>query len=301
MKVAVSGSTGFIGGHLKNALVKRNHTLIPITRESFHLPDDEFRDKKIEGTDAVIHLAGAPIARRWSNEWKEAILRSRVDTTRKIVHAIIHATEKPKVFISLSGIGIYDSIHIHTEESQRFDIGFLGTVCKAWEEEANKTSPMVRLVILRTGMVVGPGGGALQKMYAPFSIGLGGTIGKGDQAVSFIHYEDLCRIFLEALENEMMSGVYNAVAPYPTTNYHLTETLGKVLNQPAFLRIPSFLIRLIYGEGAQIMTQGQRVYPERLEQMGFKFLYHTIDKALFNIYRSGNAVPGYGTRKENER
>lgn len=286
MNVSVSGSTGFIGKYLRGALIEKGHTMIPITRESFQMSDDEFCEKKVEGVDAIVHMAGAPIARKWTSAWKEEILRSRVETTRKMARAVIQASVKPKVFISFSAIGIYDSIHRHTENSTLFDTGFLGSVCKAWEEEAIAAASATRLVILRVGMVVGRGGGALEKMYKPFSIGLGGTIGNGDQAVSFIHVEDLCRIILEALENETMSGVYNAVAPYPSTNYHLTETLGKVLNQPAFLRVPSFVMRLAYGEGAQVVTQGQKVYPERLEQMGFNFRYHTIDKALLNIYKS---------------
>jgi uncharacterized protein (TIGR01777 family) len=285
MVIALSGPTGFIGWELIRKAVELGWLVKKISREDFMMPDREFMEQKIEGVDAVINLAGAPVSGRWTPEFKQEILDSRVATTRKISQAILDAGKKPPVFISTSAVGIYDSSGTHTETSTAFADSFLATVCRGWEEEAMKTAGVTRLVILRIGMVLGKGGGALEKMYKPFSIGLGGKIGDGRQPVSFIHLADLAEAIVFIIGNQALSGVINAVSPYPTTNYEFTDKLGKVLNQPAFLRIPAFALKMIYGEGAQVLLEGQRVLPEKLEQAGFRFRYPTIQNALFQVYR----------------
>lgn len=284
MRISVSGASGFLGGSLVKELVRKDHQVVMMTRESFRMPMEEFIAKKIEGTDAVVNLAGAPIIKRWTASWKEEIRNSRINTTRMIAEAIAGATVRPKVFISVSGIGIYDSVNTHTEESRNFGTDFLAQLCRDWEAEAMKVEGITRLAVLRNGVVIGEEG-MMAKLKWPFSVGLGGTIGNGKQHFSFIHIEDLVSLILAIIENENMSGIYNAVTPWPTDNGYFTEVLGKVLNQPAVLRIPLFALKLLYGEGAQVVTDGQRVLPERLMNENFQFKYPTIEKALMRVFR----------------
>jgi uncharacterized protein (TIGR01777 family) len=175
-------------------------------------------------------------------------------------------------------------MHTHDEESLHFDGGFLGRVCRDWEAEAQRASGVTRVANLRTGVVLSADGGALEKMYFPFSIGLGGKIGKGTQPFSFIHIDDLVNIFLFLIGNENLSGPVNAVSPYPSTNLELTEKFGKVFKQPAFLTIPNFILKMKLGEGAIMLLEGQKVLPSRLEKAGFKWKYPTIQNALVNLY-----------------
>jgi len=285
MIVAISGASGFIGKELVKKFRDLNWEIRIIGRDSLLLPDEEFRKEKIESSDVVINLAGAPVSVKWTDKNKLELFHSRVDTTRKIAENIVLATQKPKVFISASAIGIYDTVHSHTEESNDFSNTFLSEICQAWENAAGIANSATRLVIFRTGLVLGEGGGALEKMHFPFRIGLGGTLGKGNQSLSFIHLRDLVNAFLFVIENHAVKGVVNAVSPFPTTNADFTDKLGKVLVQPTWLRIPSFILKMKYGEGAEVLLQGQRVLPEKLEKAGFQFLYPTLQRALIRIYR----------------
>jgi uncharacterized protein (TIGR01777 family) len=285
MEVTISGSSGFIGSAVLRKITSRGWTARIINRQSFEMPDDEFLEKKIEGADAVINLAGAPVIRRWTEEGKKEIVESRIATTRKIANAIGNAKVKPKVLISASATGIYDPVHEHTEESRELATGFLADLCRDWEKEAAAVAEITRVVVFRTGLVLGTGGGMLKRMETPFKVGLGAMIGNGKQAFSWIHLEDLVSAFVFAIEQEQVRGAVNAVAPYPTTNYHFTKTFGKVMMQPAFLRIPEFVLRMVYGEGAQTLTTGQKVLPRKLLQSGFSFLFPTVEKALVNLYK----------------
>jgi uncharacterized protein len=284
MRITVSGGSGFIGSALVQELVRKDHQVVQITRESFKLPLDEFVAKKIEGVDAVVNLAGAPISKRWTEKWIREISDSRILTTRKIAEAIAAAATKPKVFISASGIGIYDNVNTHTEESTNLASDFMARLCRDWEAEAMTVSGITRVAILRQGVVLGDGG-MLDKLRFPFSVGLGATIGNGKQPFSFIHIDDLIAVILTVIGNDKMSGIYNAVAPWPTDNRHFTEVLAKVVNQPFFLRIPLFALKLLFGEGSQVVASGQRVLPERLMKENFPFRYPTIEKALVKALR----------------
>ncbi|HNW76438.1 MAG TPA: TIGR01777 family oxidoreductase [Bacteroidales bacterium] len=285
MRISVSGASGLVGRALVNEAVRKGHEVIIMDRDSFQLPMEEFVRTKIDGAEAVINLAGAPVLKRWTDSWKEEIRNSRILTTRKIAGAISQAIVKPRVMISFSAIGIYDSVNTHTEESNSFSTGFLAEVCKEWEAEAGKAIPFTRLAILRCGVVISGNGGIVERLRGPFSYGLGATIGNGKQAFSFICIDDLIALILTILENETMSGIYNAVEPWPTTNDHFTHVLGKVLNQPAALRIPRFIFKMIYGESATILTEGQRVLPDRLMKENFPFTCITIEKALVKALR----------------
>jgi uncharacterized protein len=286
MQISMSGATGFIGDTLKNRFLEMGWSVNVINRQSLELQDTEFLEQKIEGSDAVINLAGAPLLKRWNEHYKQEIYDSRIVTTRKIATAIRYAQRKPRVFISGSAIGIYDSTETHTEESHGFAEDFMGKVCIDWEHEALEASSFTRVVLFRTGLVLGKNGGALETMYRPFRLGLGGTIGNGKQAFSWIHATDLINAFLYTIENENLSGPVNAVAPEPTTNYHFTKTFGKVLLQPAILRVPEFGLKLIYGEGAGAIISGKKVLPGKLLKAGFNFRFPTIEKALVDLYRT---------------
>jgi uncharacterized protein (TIGR01777 family) len=285
MILSISGASGFIGQALIKKIREKGWTVRVINRGSFSMTEEKFLEEKIEGSDAVINLAGAPVAKRWTPEYKQEILDSRVNTTRKISSAIRFARQKPSVLISSSAIGIYDSENTHSESSSSYADSFLADVCKAWEKEAMKAeSPFTRVVIFRTGLVLGSNGGALSKMHTPFSLGLGGKMGNGEQAVSFIHLDDLISAMIFAVENPVVTGIVNAVSPYPSNNAEFSDKLGKVLGQPIWLTIPSFALKMMYGEGAQVLLEGQKVLPEKLMNAGFKFKYPTIQNALVKIY-----------------
>jgi uncharacterized protein (TIGR01777 family) len=284
MVVALSGSTGFVGQALIRKMIQLGWTIRIINRDSFSLPDQEFLAEKTEGADAVINLAGAPVSKKWTPAYKQEIMNSRVNTTRKISTSINSAQKKPSVFISASAIGIYDSLNTHTESSNAFADSYLAEVCRSWEHEAFQSEHTTRVVIFRLGVVLGPDGGALGKMRIPFSIGLGGKVGNGRQAMSFIHINDLVEAVIFTIENPSISGVVNAVSPYPSTNSEFTDKLGKVFDQPAWLAVPALAFKIMYGEGAQVVLEGQKVLPEKLLQAGFKFKYPTIQNALVQIY-----------------
>jgi len=284
MIVALSGSTGFIGQALVRKMRNLGWTVRVIDRDSFNLSDQEFFEQKIDGADAVINLAGAPVSKKWAPAYKQEIIDSRVNTTRKISESIKNSPKKPPVFISTSAVGIYDSVNTHTESSLTFADSFLARVCHLWEHEALASGNETRVVIFRLGVVLGQDGGALAKMHFPFSIGLGGKLGNGQQAVSFIHIYDLVEAILFAIENPLISGIINGVAPYPSNNAEFTDKLGKVLGQPTWITVPAFALKMIFGEGARVMLEGEKVLPEKLLEAGFKFKYPTIQNALVQIY-----------------
>jgi len=286
MQISISGSTGFIGSAIKRHFIGSGWIINEITRQSLALTGDEFLKKKIEGSDVIINLAGAPIQKRWTAAYKNEILQSRVITTKKIVEAILQSEKKPVVFISASAIGIYDSENNHSEESLFLSGDFLGKVCREWEETAEKAQNVTRLVILRLGIVLGKDGGMLHKLHPLFSKGLGGKIGNGSQIMSWIHISDLLTAVSFIIENPDITGIVNAVSPGPVSNEHFTEVFGKILIQPAYFRIPVFGLKAVYGEAAQMLATGQTVIPQKLMNNGFEFKFPTIEKALINLYKS---------------
>lgn len=285
MIIGISGSTGLIGREIIGTIAGKDREFRILNRDSFRMPDNEFLEKKIEGADVVINLAGAPILKRWTESYQKEIYDSRIETTRKIAEAILRAEVKPKVFISNSAIGIYDTVSLHSEESTAFADDFLGHLCMDWEKEALRAASQTRVVVLRTGVVLSSKGGALKSAHGPFSFGLGGIIGDGHQPFSWIHLRDLVRIYKVIIDNDKLSGIINAVAPNPTTNLHFTKTFGKVLNQMTILKIPVSALKLIYGDAASTLAEGQNVIPEKLLKEGFDFEFPTIEKALLNLYR----------------
>lgn len=270
-KVVISGASGFVGMRLQSYFSSLGFEVIPIMREE--LQDVNILCQIIDGASFVVNLSGANIVSRWSESYKKILYSSRINTTKNLVLAMKQAKNKPKLFISTSAVGIYSNND------------FLVSLVQDWESEALKANSFgVRTTILRFGIVLGKDGGALQKMLLPFKLGLGGTIGSGKQPFSFIHIEDLLSTYKFILEHEHLDGVFNLTAPHPTTNYGLTKALGKALKRPTILPVPEFVLRLIFGEGAQVLTEGQSVVPKKLLDNGFKFKYKTIEDAIESLF-----------------
>ncbi|MCF8230975.1 MAG: TIGR01777 family oxidoreductase [Bacteroidales bacterium] len=284
MKIAVSGSTGFVGQQLVKSLEKEGHEVTALVREDF-MHDASTLANRISGVEGIIHLAGAPIIKRWNEKHKERIYHSRIDTTRLLTKAIKSLKEKPGLFISTSAIGIYSSDfdRVHTEETYEYGETFLAKVCKDWEAEAYLIKPFTRFVIFRFGVVLGKNGGALKQMLPLFKAGLGGKIGSGKQGFSWIHIDDLLKAYHFVINNKEAEGIFNLTAPQPVSNKEFTEKLAKVLKRPAIFSVPEAFMKMIYGEGAQMLTSGQYVRPRRLISHSFKFEYPTVEKALKDI------------------
>jgi uncharacterized protein len=300
MKVAVFGGTGFVGSCLIERLHSENNHVIVFTRNSqkanrqfsgievvnYSPLESGIWQEKISGCDGVINLAGQPIAdSKWTPDYKQKILQSRELGTRKIVEAIKKSSQKPKVLINTSAIGFYG-----TSETTIFDENspsgndFLAEVCRKWESEAQEVkSAGVRLVILRTGIVLGKEGGALAKMLTPFQLFAGGPLGTGNQWFSWIHRDDLVNLFIAALKQENMQGIFNATAPYPVKMSELCQTLGQVMNRPSWLPVPAFALQLLLGEGAQVVLEGQQVLPKNTQAVGFQYQYPELKSALTQI------------------
>lgn len=301
MKIAITGATGLVGSRLVARLNPRHQILVftrnpSKARQVFSATSSNLEivrytpqesgewQQKVSGCDAVINLAGEPIAERWSPQQKKAIMESRQIGTRKLVEAIAMAEQKPKVLVSGSAIGYYG-----TSESAAFDetsssgSDFLARVCQNWEQEAQKVTEYgVRLVIVRIGIVLA-NGGALGKMIGPFKMFAGGPIGSGRQWFSWIHRDDLVSLIIQAVEQEDMSGVYNATAPNPVRMGKLCQTLGEVLNRPSWLPVPDFVLEVLLGDGASVVLEGQQVLPKQTQASGFDYQYPELKAALAEI------------------
>ncbi|MGH9661827.1 MAG: TIGR01777 family oxidoreductase [Bryobacteraceae bacterium] len=277
MQVALTGGTGFIGRRLVERLRQAGHAPLLLRRGDF---DALERDKP----GAVVHLAGEPIAQRWTAAAKVRIRDSRVAGTRRLVEAMSTLSPRPRTLVCASAIGYYGNRgeEVLTESSAPGD-GFLPATCREWEAQAEIAESLgMRVVRLRTGIVLGRGGGALEKMLPPFRMCAGGRLGSGRQWMSWIHIDDLTGLILHALEHPL-TGPLNGVAPNPVTNAEFTCLLGRALRRPAVLPAPAFGLRFILGEMAQILLDSTRVLPKAAEAGGYRFTYPTLDAALAHL------------------
>jgi uncharacterized protein (TIGR01777 family) len=304
MHVVVTGGTGFIGGALCLSLSQQGHRVTILTREQraasrpvgtsvttvqWNGRDLGAWEKSLEGADAVINLAGAPIAdARWTPARKRLLLDSRVQLTRRLVDAISRRSVKPSVLISASGIGYYGSNDDPVlSEAAPAGKGFLAELCVAWEAEARRAAEFgTRVVLVRTGMVLEADGGALPKMLLPFRLYLGGPILPGTQWVSWIHRNDHIGLIQWALTTAGVSGPVNAVAPEPERMQAFCATLGRVLHRPCWLPVPETVLSLGLGELGTVMTTGQRVSPQKALAGGYVFQYPALETALHAILRT---------------
>ena len=302
MKVAITGATGFVGSRLVERLQAQGHQPIVLTRNpsgakrafptleiiEYTPTESGSWQKAIAGCDAVINLAGEPIAEsRWTLQQKQEILNSRQLGTQKIVEAIAQANPKPSVLINTSAIGYYGTSETAVfDETSPAGNDFLAEVCQAWEGEAQKVKDAgVRLVILRFGIVLGDGG-ALAKMIPAFKLFAGGPLGTGRQWFSWIHRDDLVDLILFALNRADVEGVLNATAPNPVRMSELSQVIGETLGRPSWLPVPSFVPELLLGEGSKVVLEGQQVLPKRTTSYGFEYHYQTLKQALAEILAS---------------
>ena len=291
MKVLVTGATGLIGSALVPALEKQGHEVASLTRSEARRPG-EFRwdpdrgyvdPAALEAIDAVVHLAGEGVAGRWTSEKKRRILDSRVNGTRLVSEAVAALEPRPRVMVCASGIGVYGNRGDEpvTEESPESDEGFLTHVVRAWEAAAQPARDAgIRVVHTRFGIVQSPRGGALKVQLPLFKLGLGGPVGGGRQYVSWVSIDDVVGAIVFALTHDDMSGVVNVTAPEPVTQGEYARTLGRVLRRPAVLPAPGFALRLLLGEFASEVLNGQRVLPRRLSDSGYAFRHPKLEPAL---------------------
>ena len=283
MKIALSGANGFIGGNLVHNLKNSGHEVIEIKRSQLY--DRAALTNALSGTEVVVHLSGAPILCRWTNENKKEILRSRVESTRNIVQVINNLPErnKPHTYISASAIGIYLPGQRHTEESQSFSTDFLGDVVNQWEESSSELTGSVRKIIFRIGLVLGKEAKMMKQLLPLFKLGLGGKIGNGRQAFPFVHIKDVTQAIVWTAQNHEAKGIYNLVAPQNITNNQFTKALSKAVRRPALFTVPEFALKIRFGEAAALLLQSPIVEPKRLIESGFEFKYPDIKTTLGEI------------------
>ena len=278
--IAISGASGFVGSCLDKSFSSHGWSMLPLGRKDFKTNQEELAER-MSGADIIVNLAGAPVIARWTDDYKKTMYESRINVTRSLINACSIMETKPDLLISTSAVGYYASEGVHTEDNHAQADDFLGHMTRDWENEALKAEEMgIRTIIFRFGIVLGKDGGALKQMITPFKMGMGGTIGNGSQPFSWIHIRDLVNAYETVIQDNSFNGIYNLTAPNPTTNKGLTEAMGKALGKPALLRIPKFVLQLQYGEGAQVLANGQEVIPDKLLREGFRFEYAEINEAV---------------------
>jgi uncharacterized protein (TIGR01777 family) len=289
MRVILTGGTGFIGRALALALVERHDEVVVVSRhpKGTAVPWDAI-ESEVERADAVVHLAGEPVAdRRWTDARLESIRTSRVDTTARVARAIQRATRKPRVFVSGSAVGYY-GMHRDDrvlDESSPPGDDVLARICVAWEAAADPARIVTRVVHPRTGVVLERSGGALAKMVPAFEMFVGGPVGSGTQWLGWIHLRDQVRALLFAIDHEALTGAFNVTAPEPVDMNHFAKALGHALHRPSAMRVPATALKLALGTGlAEVLLTGQRAIPRNLQAAGFTFNYPTIGPALSAIF-----------------
>ncbi len=297
MRITVTGASGFIGRRLIRQLDADNHELHILGRglRTGFAPSIRFSNwdalagtpptASLDGADAVIHLAGEPVAQRWSLDVKRRIRDSRVDGTRRLVEALAHCSRRPAALVGASAVGLYGERGDETlTEDSAPGSGFLADVCREWENELDAARSLgMRVVKLRIGVVLGAEGGALARMLPPFRMGVGGRLGAGDQWMSWIHAEDLAALIRFAVAEGALSGAVNAVAPNPARNAEFTTALSRALRRPALLPVPLFAIRLLFGEMSEIVLASQKVLPRAAEAAGYRFRFPEVFPALKDL------------------
>jgi uncharacterized protein len=315
VRVSVTGATGLIGSRLVSALRARGDEVVVLSRDpkrarrslqdgadptagggsskaaatdlqtvAWDPSAEPAPSSGLAGNDAVVHLAGEPITQRWSSTAKQAIRASRVEGTRNLVAGIsaLEAEQRPQTLISSSAVGYYGPRGVEPiDEDAPPGPGFLAQTCVAWEAEADAGERLgLRVVKVRTGVLLDRAGGALAKMLTPFKLGVGGPLAGGRQYVSWIVPEDLVGIMLAALDEERWRGAVNATAPQPVRNSELSKALGRALHRPALLTVPGLALRALYGEMSEVVTTGARVVPTKALMNGYEFRYKSLGSAL---------------------
>ena len=293
MKVLITGASGYIGSALIPALKQKNFQIIALSRDAKKIHDPELQVlEHLEDIpsayplDSIVNLAGAPIDKRWSDSYKNVVLRSRIEVTQSLYRLVARLKRKPKTVISASAVGYYGNqgSGVLDENSRSFG-GFTHQVCKQWEQQAQKMMELGTSVsIIRLGVVLGKECRILKKLLPVFYMGLGGRIGSGEQYISWVHVDDVVRAMLFLLERKDEGRVYNLTAPGAVTNAQWTRSLSRALHRFAVLPIPKTMVRLVFGQmGESLLLEGQNVFPKNLIEAGFTFTYRRLDAALYHI------------------
>jgi uncharacterized protein (TIGR01777 family) len=295
MRVTVTGASGLIGTKIVHALRVRGDDVTVLSRDperaarALGVPAEAWQPDAgpapaaaLAGRDAIVHLAGERVDQRWTDGARRAIRASREAGTRNLVDGLRDAEPRPAALVSSSAVGWYgprgDEV---VDESAPAGDGFLAEVCAAWEHQATRAEELgMRVVRVRTGVVLDPDGGALARMITPFKLGAGGPVAGGEQWMPWIHVDDLVGIYVAAIDGADWSGPVNAAAPEPVTNAEFSQALGRALHRPAVLPIPGAALRLLYGDMAEIVTTGQRAVPKRPLELGYAFRHPDLDEAL---------------------
>lgn len=292
MRVGIVGATGLIGRRVAAALVARGDEVVAVARGDAHVPDARVvawdgagpvPDGAFAGCDAVVNVAGAPISTRWTAEVKRQIVASRVDLTNHVVAALA-ATDGPRVLVNANAVGYYGDREDEVDETSAPGTGFLADVCRRWQDAATAaTEHGARVVVLRTGLVLAAEGGALPQMLGPTRLGLGGPIAGGKQWFAWVHAQDVVGLILHALDEATVSGPVNVVAPGIVRQGEFAKELGHAVNRPAVVPTPGFAIKLLLGEGAQIVLTGQHAVPRLALASGYAFRFPDVPEALADL------------------
>ncbi len=295
MKILITGGTGFIGRHFMSRFADYQYTVL--TRDtarayrelgSQHRYISHLDELPLDsGFDAVINLAGEPIVGvRWSDKQKHNLCQSRWKTTEALVDWMSRAEIKPQVFLSGSAIGVYGIDHEASfdEQSRALREDFSTQLCERWEREAKLAEASTRVVLLRTGVVLGSDGGALDKMLLPFKMGLGGPVGSGEQWMSWIHMEDYLAALHHLMVSDSSSGAYNLTAPEPVRNKRFVKALASALHRPCWMPLPAYALKIALGEASTLLLDGQKVLPKRLLDDGFTFSFNSVEAAMKDLF-----------------
>lgn len=301
-KILITGGSGLIGSRLSEMLIDQGYEVAHLSRKPgkfshyktfrWDVHAKSIDDSAVTYADYIIHLAGAGLAdEKWTNERKKEILSSRIDSANLLFESLKRNEHHVKGFISASGVGIYgDSGDQLVSEESVYGDDFLARVCKAWEAAAWQMKDLnIRTVILRMGIVLSDQGGALPQLARPVRLMAGAPLGSGKQYMSWVHIDDICRLYIRAIEDAQFDGVYNAVAPHPVTNKEFTTALAEVMHKPLVLpKVPSFAVNLMMGEMSEVVLTGQRVSANKVLQTGFTFEYNYLEEALQSFYKDQN-------------
>lgn len=282
LKITVLGGTGFIGRHLVKYLQQQNHEVSAYGRSVFVSQTNLI--KAVDGADVLINLTGENIGKRWNQAYKKALVDSRLETAKQLQQALNECKDRPTRILAASAIGIYPQNRCDNLVDERCALaedGFLGELGQAWEQATLSLEPSP--TIMRFGVVLGTDGGALQKMLPAFKLGLGGPVASGEQCFSWIHIDDLVRAIGFLINHNEPKPVYNFTAPHPLTNKEFGQALSNVLHRPFWLPLPLWQLKLMFGEGAQVLTHSSAVVPTYLLEEGFQFRFETANSALEDL------------------
>ncbi len=303
--VLITGGTGLVGKRLITLLTERGYQIIVLTRNTnqnaenplvsfanWDINNKHIDKEALSKANYIIHLAGAGVMdKKWTKAYQNEILESRTKSIELVIESLKNINHQVKALISASAIGWYgpdEKANYSFVEDDKPDENFLGTTCKLWEASADEAQKLgIRVCKMRIGIVLSDKGGALSEFMKPLKLGIAGILGNGKQNISWIHIEDLCRMFIHAMENQGMSGSYNAVAPYPTSNKTLTLTLARTMKGAFFIPfyVPSFLLKLMLGKRSIEILKSTKVSSAKISAQGFTFLYPSIEQALKNIIK----------------